>query len=295
MDTPPRALILGGHGQVGASLLLQALPGSAVALGRGEVDVTDRESVHVALAERRPDVVINAAVFHPVDLCESEVSRAFEVNALAPAWLAAACRRQGIRLIHISTDYVFGGAQRTPFSEYDCPAPANVYARSKLAGEHVVLATDSRHCVVRTSSVYGRSSSGSGVPPFAVRMMDRARTGKATRVVVDQVVSPTHADDLAKALWQLDASGEAGLFHMAGGTPASWYEVARQVFDFAGRPDLLAATTTAEFGAAAKRSPYTALRSVRLGSIGIGPLRGVEKALPEYLQKRYPEIAERRT
>ncbi len=287
MGGPGRVLILGGNGQMGRALQRAAPAGASTALGRDKVDITDIGAVDEALDRHRPPLVFNTAVFQPVDLCESNVSAAFSVNGFAPGGLAAACANRGIRLIHLSTDYVFSGPQRTPFSERDCPAPINVYARSKLAGEHLVLAADPRHCVVRTSSVYGRAAPGSRVLSFVARMMERARQGQATMVVDDQVVSPTWADDLAVGLWALAESGATGLFHMAGSTPATWYEVAEKVFRFAGRPDLLSRTTSAEFGAPAVRAPYTAMCSVRLKDAGVDPLPGFEEALPRHLEAAY--------
>jgi dTDP-4-dehydrorhamnose reductase len=287
MSGPRRVLILGGNGQVGRAVHRAGPEGGSISLGRDEADVTDFAAIERALDRHRPEVVINAAVFQPVDLCESAVSSAFAVNALAPGALAASCGERGARLIHLSTDYVFSGPQRTPFSEGDCPAPLNVYAHSKLAGEHLVLAAGPRHCVVRTSSVYGRAAPGARVLSFVARMMERARKGEATRVVDDQVVSPTCADDLAVALWGLVGRDAAGLFHMAGSTPGTWYEVAETVFAFAGRRDLLGRTTSAEFGAPAIRAPYTAMCSTRLDEVGLDALPGFETALPKHLESTY--------
>jgi len=290
MSSQSRVLIFGGEGQVGRAIAAAGAEGECVALSHSHADVTDPASVAAALDAYLPEVVINAAVFQPVDLCESAASAAFAVNALGPGYLAAACGRRDVRLIHLSTDYVFSGAKRTPFRERDCPAPLNVYARSKLAGEHVVLAADARHSIVRTSSVYGRSLPGAAVQSFVARMLQRALDGEPTRVVDDQIVSPTCADDLAQGLWQLAGSSASGLFHMAGSTPASWYEVAETVFRYAGRPDLLARTTSAEFGAPATRAPYTALTSERLEEAGIEPIPGHDKALSRHLDHTYPDL-----
>jgi dTDP-4-dehydrorhamnose reductase len=288
--TGGRVVIFGGMGQLGQAVLRQGADGRATALGREQADLTDPGSIDSALDEHAPEVVINAAVFQPVDRCETEVRGAFSVNATGPGFLAAACNNRGIRLVHISTDYVFDGAQRTPYCETDCPAPLNVYARSKLAGEHVVLTADARHCVVRTSSVYGRVLPGRGTAPFVERMLQRAQNGEATRVVDDQVLSPTYAEDLAAALWGLADSNAAGLFHLAGSIEASWYELAEAVFRFADRPDLLSRTTSAEFGAPAPRAPYTALRSVRLDELGIEPLPGWEDGLRRHFAAAHPEL-----
>ena len=286
-----RVLVFGGMGQVGQALVRQAGEGAAVALGREHADLTNTAAVEAVLDEYGPAVVVNAAAFQPVDLCESELRQAFEVNSLAPGLLAAGCERRGIRLIHLSTDYVFGGAKQTPYSESDCPDPLSVYARSKLAGEHVVLTASPRHCVVRTSSVYGRPLPGRGTAPFVDRMLARAMDDEPTRVVDNQVVSPTYAEDLGAALWTLAESDRAGLFHMAGATPASWYEVAERVFSFAGRLDLLGRTTTEEFGAVAPRPSYSALRSERWSELGIDPLPGIDDGLERHLAAAHPGCA----
>jgi dTDP-4-dehydrorhamnose reductase len=275
-------VIFGGAGQVGQALLRRRGSRSAVALGRAQADLTDEGSVDAALDEHRPAAAINAAVFQPVDLCEREVGRAFAVNAAAAGLLAARCAARSIRLVHLSTDYVFDGAQQSPYGEEDCPRPLGVYAASKLAGEHLVLAADPRHTVVRTSSVYGQQPGGGGTAPFVVRMLERARAGEPTRVVDDQIVSPTFADDLAAAIWQLLETDAAGIVHLAGSSPASWYQVAEQVFAAAGRPDLLEPTSSAEYGAPAPRPAYSALRSVRLEALGIAPLPGVEDGLARF-------------
>ncbi len=281
MDAP--LLVFGGLGQVGQAVVRAGSDRNVIGLGRHDVDLADEAAITGALEQHAPAAAVNAAVFHSVDRCESEVAAAFAVNALAAGRLAAACAARDIPLIHLSTDYVFDGGQREPYTEAACPAPLCVYAASKLAGEHLVLAADAGHCVVRTSSVYGKPRDAGGTGPFVVLMLDRARSGEPTRVVDDQVVCPTHADDLAKAIWQLLDGDAAGIVHAAGSTPASWYELAEYVFAHAGRPELLSRTTAAEFGAPAPRPAYSALAGDRLAEFGIDPLPGWQEGVERYL------------
>lgn len=281
MDAP--VLVFGGRGQVGQAVVGAGSARNVIGIGRDDVDLVDETAIVDVLDQHEPAAVVNTAVFQPVDRCETEVAAAFAVNATACGLLAAACARRGIRLIHVSTDYVFDGTQREPYTEDACPAPLSVYAASKLAGEHLVLAAHPGHCVVRTSSVYGKPRDAGGTLPFVASMLERARAGEATRVVVDQVVSPTHADDLATALWQLLDSEAAGIVHAAGSTPASWYELAERVFEFAGRSDLLSQTTAAEFNAPAPRPAYSALAGTRLPDFGIDPLPGWHEGVERYL------------
>ncbi|MFQ5743751.1 MAG: dTDP-4-dehydrorhamnose reductase [Acidobacteriota bacterium] len=280
---PGPVLIFGGLGQVGQALLAARGVAEAHALGREQVDISDAAAVVAIVDELRPSAVVNCAVFQPVDLCEQQPQSAFAVNAIAAGGVANVCAERSIPLLHLSTDYVFGGDQHTPYAEDDRPRPLSAYAVSKLAGEQLVLAASPAHRVVRTSAVFGRAAEGHGTLPFAVRMLARARSGEPTKVVDDQIVSPTYAPHLAQCVWQLLWGEETGVFHVAGGGECSWYELARRVFEWAGRSELLAATSTAEFGAPARRPAYSALDNRRLRQLGLDGLPSWEEGLATYL------------
>ncbi len=287
--------MFGGFGQVGEALAATAAdaghdPGTVVQLGRGDADITDAARVEELLQDQRARAAVNCAVFQPVDLCETEPAQAFRVNATAAGTLALACKRAATRLVHLSTDYVFGGVRRVPFRESDLPAPQSVYAASKLAGEHLVLAASEMHMVVRTSAVYGRARQGHGTPPFIERMLERARQGAETRVVNDQVVSPTYAIDLAAAIWELLGCGACGLFHVANTGQATWFEIAEIVFNAVGARRHLGPTTAAEFGAPAKRSDYTALDNAALRELGLHDLPHWRDAMSRYFAANHPDL-----
>jgi dTDP-4-dehydrorhamnose reductase len=284
-------LIFGGLGQVGEALVATAAdagrdPDTVLQLGRADVDIADPDAVAAVLVEHRPVAAINCAVFQPVDLCESEPAAAFAVNAIAVGALAQACRRCGTRLVHLSTDYVFGGGRRKPYSEEHLPAPRSVYGASKLAGEHLVLAASPTHMVVRTSAVYGTAREGHGTPPFIERMFERALAEMGTQVVTDQVVSPTYANDLAVGIWALLGCGGTGIFHVANRGEMSWFQLAEFVFDRAGTRRFLAPTTAAEYGAAAPRADYSALDNRRLRELGLTDLAPTRDALERYFAAR---------
>lgn len=290
-------LIFGGFGQVGEALLATAAECGrdcerVVPMARAQADLLDGGAVTAALASYRPRAAINCAVFQPVDRCETERQQAFAVNAVAVGRLAEACRKSGTRLVHLSTDYVFfGGDRRKPFIETDLPAPLSVYGASKLAGEHLVLAASEAHAVVRTSAVYGDARPGHGTAPFPARMMQRALAGEETRVVTDQVVSPTFAEDLARAIWGILDCGGTGVFHAAGRGEATWFEVAALAFQAAGARALLRPTTAAEFGAPARRSPYTALGNARLQALRIPDLPPWRESMAGYLRRLHDRLA----
>ena len=280
-------VIFGSQGLVGSALVRSAAGRDVRALCRKDADISDAAAVARVLDEHQPVAVFNCAVFQPVDLCESESEAAFRVNAIAAGVLGRACSQRDIALTHLSTDFVFGGNQTRPYVESDFPRPLSVYAASKLAGEQLVLAASPRHRVVRTSAVFGPSPAGHGVASFVDRMLERARAGQETRVVDDQVVSPTYSSHLAAALWDLLPRPESGVFHAAGGGQCSRYDMARRVFEAAGCPELLSRTTSAEFGAVARRPSYSALDNTRLRSLGFADLppwqQGVETYLAEIL------------
>lgn len=287
--------MFGGFGQVGEALVATALaadrdPASVVQLGRAQADITDPEQVAEVLSRHDASAAINCAVFQPVDLCETEPAAAFAVNATAAGDLAQECRRAGVRLVHLSTDYVFGGPLRRPFREDDLPAPQSVYAASKLAGEHLILAASEMHMVVRTSGVYGKARAGHGTTPFIERMLERATAGLETSVVTDQIISPTNAEDLATAIWALLGCGGTGLFHAANRGAASWFQVAAVAFEAAGARHLLRPTTAAEYGAPAKRAPYTALDNVRLRELARADLPQWRDGLGRYFAAHHPDL-----
>jgi dTDP-4-dehydrorhamnose reductase len=283
VDDKGAVVVFGGSGLVGSSFLRAAEGRDVHAPAREDADISAAAAVSRVLDEKRPVAVINCAVFQPVDLCESVPEAAFRVNAIGAGVLAGACARRGIALTHLSTDFVFGGDRTRPYVEADCPRPLSVYAASKLAGEHLVLAASPRHRVVRTSAVFGPGLPGHGVGSFIDRMLERARAGQETRVVVDQVVSPTYSVHLATALWDLLARPEGGVFHAAGSGQCSRYDLARRVFEGAGRPELLSRITTAEFGAVARRPSYSALDNTRLRSLGFADLPSWEQGAETYL------------
>src|SRR2546428_9106081 len=142
------AVVIGAPGGLGSDCLKAFAGDGAVGLGHGDVEITDRSAIAAMLDRHRPRIVVNTAAFHNVPRCESEPEAAYRVNAIAPRWLAEECGRRGARLVHVSTDYVFDGAKGRPYVETDCPKPLNVYAQSKLAGEHAVLTVDGGHQVV---------------------------------------------------------------------------------------------------------------------------------------------------
>jgi dTDP-4-dehydrorhamnose reductase len=282
-----RYAVLGAAGQLGRDLCPR-LPGEVVSLGRDRADLTRPEALRGALDEVAPDVVVNCAAYNFVDRAESEPPAAFAVNAWGVRDLALWCRERGQLLVHFSSDYVFGldGTRRTPWSEADAPGPVSVYGLSKLAGEYVVRSTCPAHLVVRTCGLYGVWGSGGKGGNFVETMLRLAAAGKPLRVVADQVCAPSYTADVADATVALLAAGCRGLFHVTNAGACSWHEFARAIFDLAGVAADLAAITSQEFGAPARRPAYSVLAPLALTAAGLMPLRPWREALAAYLGER---------
>jgi dTDP-4-dehydrorhamnose reductase len=284
-------LLIGAAGQLGSDLL-KALPAPPlIPLKRADLDVTDPAAVDRALDAHAPAWVINTAAFHRVDDIEKdehgEAQRAFGVNAVAAWRLAMACERRGARLLHLSTDYVFGGGPPGPYAEDAAPAPLSVYGVSKLAGEQLIRQASPRHIVVRSSGLYGVAGSAGKGGNFVETMLRLASEGKPLRVVDDQVSAPTYTGDLAHAIARLlQADAPGGVYHLTNAGECSWFEFARQIFTLCGRASQLSPTTSAEYKAPAPRPPYSVLRNTRAAVLGLPPLRPWPEALDAYLRAK---------
>ena len=238
-----RALVLGAAGQLGKACM-DCAPEMVAAEGfsRATCDVTDDAALRRVMEEVDPHVVINAAAYTAVDAAEDAADTADAVNANAPAMLGALCGQRGLRLVHISTDFVFDGRAHRPYAPGANPSPLGVYGTSKWRGELAVLASSASHAVVRTSWVYGP-----GGRNFVLTMLRMMREQDRVRVVNDQIGSPTSTRGLAEICWLLALNGDAGgVFHWSDAGAISWYDFACGIHDEALALGLLSAPATIE-------------------------------------------------
>ncbi len=231
-----KVLVAGAGGQLGLDLLDALADDEVVGLTRQELDITDEAAVFDVVGGHAPDVVVNVAAWTDVDGCEADEDRAHRVNALGPWWLARACRETGATLVHVSTDYVFGGPAPTGpdgeprgFSEFDPVSPVNAYGRSKAAGEQLVRDTLPEHHIVRSAWISGARGSN-----FVRTMLRLADERDRVEVVDDQIGSPTYTRDLAAAIREVAASGRYGTVHRTSDGRCSWFELASTLFELAG-------------------------------------------------------------
>jgi dTDP-4-dehydrorhamnose reductase len=283
-----KAVVFGAAGQLGVELVreLQARQYAVTGWDRSHVDITDAQAVERALAQYDAEVVFNSAAYNQVDVAEQEPQAAFLVNALAVRNLALACRQVDARLVHYSTDYVFDGQARYPYAEDDLPHPLGAYAVSKLAGELYAQAYLDRVLVVRTSGVFGPGGLDTARGNFVELMLRLAGSPNAIRVVEDHVASPTFAPLLAARTIDLVERDQSGVFHIGGGSPISWFQFARLIFEVAGLQPTLLATSEREYRTPARRPRYSALSNGKMERIGIEPMPPLKAAVESYFAER---------
>jgi dTDP-4-dehydrorhamnose reductase len=279
--------VLGAAGQLGRDLCPR-LRGEVVPLTRAEADLARPELLREALERVRPDVVVNCAAYNFVDRAENEAEAAFAVNAWGVRALAHTCRDLDCKLLHFSTDYVFGldDGRRLPYAEHDAPGPLSVYGLSKLTGEYLVRSICPKHFVVRTCGLYGVWGSGGKGGNFVETMLRLAGQGKPLRVVADQVCTPSYTVDVAKAAALLVETDVYGLYHLTNTGSCSWYEFAGAIFQLARVQADLSPITSREYGAAARRPSYSVLATEAYARLALPAPPSWRDALAAYLQER---------
>lgn len=281
-----RVVIIGANGQLGTDLVKVMANWDLVPLTHADLDICDFVYTRKVLEDKKPDIVINTAAFNRVDDCEEEVSKAFWVNAFAVRNLAQVCADLDCVLVHISTDYVFDGRKREPYTEDDPPNPLSVYGASKLTGEYFVRNICPKHFVVRTAGLYGIAGSRAKGGNFVETMIRLAKEGKSIRVVNDQVLTPTYTRDLAEKIQELVQTEAYGLYHITNAGGCSWYEFAAKIFELLGLHPEFGPTTTAAYGAKAKRPAHSVLAHERLNQLRMDDLRPWPEALKAYLAEK---------
>jgi dTDP-4-dehydrorhamnose reductase len=256
-----RVLVTGAAGMLGADVVGAAAAAGheAIALARADLDVADAGAVRRAFAHARPDAVINCAAWTDVDGAEAAEEAATAVNGAGAGHVAAAAAAAGAHLVHVSTDYVFDGRAREPYTEDGPTRPESAYGRSKLAGERaVVAAAPGAHAIVRASWLFGPHGGN-----FVDTMLRLGRERDAVTVVDDQVGCPTYTGHLAPALLTVAERRLAGVLHVAGAGACSWWELARAAFTGAGIACEVRRGSTAELGRPAPRPAFSVLASTR--------------------------------
>jgi len=281
---PMKIALLGANGQLGRDLQDSLRSHDVRGFTRKDFDVTDHARTRSVLMDLRPDVVLNTTAYHRVDDCESNPALAYDVNTLAVLNLIRAANDVDAILLHISTDYVFDGKSREPYTEKSDPFPLSVYANSKFAGEMLVRTMARKYFLIRTCGLYGAAGSHGKGGNFVETMRSKAKRGEAIKVVEDQTVTPTWTADLAQQIARVLPTEHYGLFHMTNEGSCTWYEFARTIFQLSGLQADLSPTTSDVYKTPAVRPKYSVLENARLKELGLNQMKHWREALAAYLK-----------
>ena len=286
-----KIVIIGSGGRLGAALTREYRDKfDVIGFNHAQLDLTNFEQVREKVTALDFGVLINCAAFTNVDLCETQRDQAFQINAEAPRVLAGICREKKAKLIHFSTDYVFDGEKREPYTEDDVTKPISFYGESKREGEKLVLQTQDRHLVVRISWVFGPDR-----PSFIDGVIKRARQNEHVEAIADKFSTPTYTRDIAQVLPQFFENDVSGLLHFANAGECSWQEYAQFSLDCCrslGIP--LKAKTVGALKLSdmknwiARRPVYSVLSTTKYIAITGSTPRGWRDAVGDYVREFVP-------
>ncbi len=286
-----KLVIIGAGGRLGSALAREYREKFyVIGFDHTQLDLANADELREKLCTADFDLLINAAAFTNVDLCEKERDQAFRINADAPRLLAEICREKNAKLIHFSTDYVFDGEKREPYIENDPANPISVYGESKRAGEKFVLQTYNRHLVVRVSWVFGPDR-----PSFIDAMINRARENEQIDAIADKFSTPTYTRDIAQMLPQFFGRHvEGGILHFANAGECSWREYAQWALDCCVTEGITLKAKTA--GALkltdmknwiARRPVYSVLSTAKYSALTGDSPRAWRDAVTDYIKRFY--------
>ena len=279
-ESDKRITILGGRGMLGTNV--------SERFGRGDVpvsvldlpefDITDDD--HLTEAVSGSDIIINCAAYTDVERAESERELARKVNAIAVGRLGEIAADAGVKVFHISTDFVFDGKSNTPYVETDEVSPINVYGSSKLAGEKLLAESGCKFCIIRIQWTYGASGNN-----FVKKLISAAKTRDSLKVVDDQVGSPTSTKEVAGAIYELISSDPEGIFHYAASGFVSRHEMAKFIFDKLKIDIKIDSCKTSDYKTAAQRPLSSRFNCEKIQALLPSAIRQWPQPLTEFLER----------
>jgi dTDP-4-dehydrorhamnose reductase len=280
-----KVAVIGANGQLGTDLVeVLSAQHDVIGLNHAEIEITDIDSVKNVLSSAKPDLVLNTAAYHIVPEAEKFPDKAFHINGTAVLNLSKICHELDIRLVHYSTDYVFDGKKRKPYTEDDCPNPLSVYANSKLSGEYFALNYSDKSYVIRISGIYGKAPCRAKGGNFITTMIKLAKGKPEVRVVDDEILTPTPTYQIAKNTAELIKTDAFGLYHMSCEGEVSWYQFARVIWDTLQLETPLYPASVKDFPSVVKRPCYSVLENKNLSQLGINHMPDWKEALKFFLQ-----------
>jgi dTDP-4-dehydrorhamnose reductase len=293
LKTKSKIVIIGSGGRLGAALMREYRDQFDVTgFNHLQLDLESLDEMRKKLCVIDFDVLINAAAFTNVDLCERERDQALRINAEAPCVFAEICQDKNARLVHFSTDYVFDGEKREPYTESDPANPISVYGESKRAGEKFILQTGDRHLIVRVSWVFGPDR-----PSFIDGIIKRARESNYVDAIADKFSTPTYTRDIARMLPQFfELNVEGGILHFANSGECSWQEYAQWALDCCASEGItLKAKTVGALKVAdmkdwiARRPVYSVLSTANYSALTGDSPRAWRDAVADYIRHFYTQ------
>ena len=275
--------IAGANGQIGRALndMLDPMEIEALNTDIDELDITDTDEVLNFGTINRPDVIINCTGITNTDECEKNPEHAYRVNALGARNLSIVARKCGSKIVQISTDDVFDGKSKKPYTEFDDTNPLTVYGRSKRAGENYVKEFTHKHFIIRSNWVYGHKGNN-----FVNRVLEAADQGRALAVAEDQYGSPTSAKDLARIILHLIRTNEYGTYHATCQGVCNRYEFAKEILRLAGKEEQLNPVPTSQSDLSSARPAYAVLDNFILRIIDVYEMPGWKDSLEEFMKEK---------
>lgn len=277
-----KVLVTGVKGQLGYDVVNELTKRGHIAIGTDieEMDITEKESVETVIKGNAPEAVIHCAAYTAVDAAEDNVELCRKINAEGTQNIADVCKELDIKMIYISTDYVFDGEGEKPWEPEDERTPLNIYGQTKYEGELAVQNTLDKYFIVRIAWVFGVNGKN-----FIKTMLNLGKTRDSLTVVNDQFGSPTYTYDLAKLLVDMVETDKYGIYHATNEGICTWYEFACEIFKQAGMNIKVSPVSAAEYPAKAKRPSNSRMSKEKLTQNGFEKLPAWQDALSRYLKE----------
>ena len=277
-----KVLVTGVGGQLGYDVVKRCEQSNIEVIGIdiADADITNEQEIKTYIGSVSPDVVVHCAAYTAVDRAEEERGTCYNINVLGTRYIAEACKTLDIKMVYISTDYVFDGTGQSPWKTEDVPNPINYYGETKYGGELEVTNLLSKYFIIRISWVFGINGNN-----FIKTMLRIGKEREEVNVVHDQIGSPTYTYDLAELIADMIQTEKYGIYHATNEEYCSWAEFAEMIFETAGMGVKVNKITTAEYPTKAIRPFNSMLNKDKLEQNGFKRLRRWEEAVREFVEK----------
>ena len=283
-----KILVTGAKGQLGKKIIdILGQKHQLILTDVDNMDITDIDAIKIVVEKEKPDYIIHGAAYTQVDKAEENVELCRKINSFGTKNIALIAKEFNIKLIYISTDFVFDGSKKTPYSEDDKPNPISIYGITKYEGEEYIKNICDKYYILRVAWLFGELPVGHPGTNFVEVMLRLAKERPSLSVVNDQIGSPTYTGNLVKTISKIiDQSPEFGTYHFSGTGECSWYDFAKEIFKQTNTKIDLKPITSLEYPQRAKRPAYSYLDKSKIENALNIKVRPWQEMLEEYLLKR---------